>query len=79
MSDPTAPSTPPSSGDTNEQIDQALKNLTEGSEDPEKDRALADSIRAKSLEEARRKCDRPHVDEIQTWNPSYKAGNGPMN
>jgi len=28
---------------------------------------------------ARARCTRPHVDEMQTWNPVYKPGDGPAN
>jgi hypothetical protein len=27
----------------------------------------------------RQKCERPHVDEMQTWNPPYSPGGGPVN
>lgn len=85
MSDTRAPSAPTTGVDEEEASKAELvRALNETA-----DRVLRDPMRVAAIigaavaaqipPPAPHRCTRPHVDEIQTWNPAYKQGTGPLN
>jgi len=85
MSDTRAPSAPTTGVDDPDDSGQSelLRALNARSPlpavTPEAASAFIAQLAAQILPPAAHKCTRPHIDEMQTWNPPYEAGDGPAN
>jgi hypothetical protein len=83
MKDPVTPAAPITGVDEEEAKAELVRALAARADavvtDSVSSSALAAPLAAQIPPPAVHKCTRPHIDEMQMWNPPYKPGGGPTN